>query len=561
MGIARRIKRQLAFARAIPPRQMARRLWLMLRRKFEAHLRPKLPALGLARGAVPPAPLFPARAASAVVENAGWTFRFLHRDVAMGPVVDWAAPSDSPADQLWRMNLHYMEYLEGAEDKQLQDLILQWIAANPAYAPGSTSDGWNAYALSLRTVVWMQQLALRRDRLSSAAVERIERSLEQQVAYLDRHLETDVGGNHLIKNVKALLWASAFFDGGPARDWRRRGLRLLGRELRRQILSDGMHYELSPSYHCQVFADLLEIRHALGDPLSGQLDAVLEIMAQATADLAHPDGLSAQFGDAGLHMAYSPTHCMSAYAALFGSAPEPRTAFCLTQAGYCGARHGGSYVVADGGAIAPPSLPAHGQGDIGSFEWSVHGQRVIVDQGVFEYIAGDRRMASRTAASHNTLHVEGADQAEFYGAFRIGRRARVTVHERVPAGGNVLLDFSHDGYASLPGRPIHRRRMHLAPHRIRIEDSIEGQLSRSARITMLLHPFAAVQQVNTGKLRLICGSAAARITSALPIAVEPAVWWPDMGQEVETLRLVVALPPEIDNCWIELEAEPAAKGC
>lgn len=557
MRFAERVARQLIFARSVPPRQIARRLWLTLRRKVEARLRPELTSSGLVRREAPPSPLFPARDASAAAIERGWVFRFLGQEVAMDQAVDWGAPSRAPAHQLWRMNLHYMEYLEQLEDGQVGDLMLQWIAANLAYSPDSISDAWNAYALSLRSVVWMQQLALRQDRLGGERISHIENSLARQLAYLARHLETDVGGNHLIKNIKALLWASAYFEGPAAHLWRRKGIRLLARELRRQILPDGMHYELSPSYHCQVFADLLEIRHALGDPMDGQLDAALAAMAQATADIAHPDGLPALFGDAGLHMTYSPTDCLSAYKKIFGRAPEPRRAFCLPDAGYCGVREHNCYAVVDGGPIGPSSLPAHAHGDVGSFEWSVDGERIVVDQGVYEYNEGARRSASRASASHNTLHVDGGDQAQFYGAFRCGRRAKVTVQERALTKSEVRLEVSHDGYSNLPGSPIHRRRFHLTPRRIRIDDLVEGKHFGLARTAILLHPKATVKQVGPSQLRVTCGNAAVRITASLPIVIQPAVWWPDMGYEIEALRLVVDLPPETVKSWIELAADSA----
>jgi hypothetical protein len=35
----------------------------------------------------------------------------------------------------------------------------------------------------------------------------------EQLVFLERNLETDICGNHLIKNIKALIWASAYFTG------------------------------------------------------------------------------------------------------------------------------------------------------------------------------------------------------------------------------------------------------------------------------------------------------------------------------------------------------------
>ena len=46
----------------------------------------------------------------------GEAFTFLGRSHRMGGRVDWTAPSLAAKDQLWRMNLHYMEYLEEVDD-------------------------------------------------------------------------------------------------------------------------------------------------------------------------------------------------------------------------------------------------------------------------------------------------------------------------------------------------------------------------------------------------------------------------------------------------------------
>ena len=121
-------------------------------------------------------------------------------------------------------------------------------------------------------------------------------------------------------------------------------------------------------------------------------------------------------------MAYSPGECLDAFEALFGERPAPRASFAFGAAGYYGWRSGDDFLVADCGRIGPDDLPAHAHGDILSFEWSLRGERIIVDPGVYEYVAGPRRAASRSAASHNTLCFDGLDQADFFGAFRCGRR-------------------------------------------------------------------------------------------------------------------------------------------
>ncbi len=542
-GPLQKVARAIAFGRHVPLSSIARRIELDLKRRMKQHGGKPAPTAAPSLSARPPTPMFEPRLGKLDFRDGRPRLTFVGRACEMKEPFDWRAGGEGPANQLWRMNLHYMEYLEEADDSLFADLVRQWIDANPPYARGYWKDSWNSYTVSLRTVVWMQQLALRGARLDAATREAAVASLAQQIRFLEANLETDIGGNHLIKNIKALLLASAFFDGSEAERWRALGLRLLTEELHGQVLADGTHYERSPSYHCQVFADLLECRQALGDdPLNGALDDVLGRMAQAAVDLAHPDGHVALFNDAGLSMAYSPGECLDAYARLYGQRPAPRTIFALKDAGYFGLRSGATYLVVDCGRIAPDELPAHGHGDVASFELSVAGQRVFVDQGVYEYFTGERRQRSRSAANHNTLCFDDADQADFFGSFRCGRRPNVEVLEHQARDDGFSLTATHDGFRNLSGSPRHVRRFDVAADHIEIEDRIDATTDRPASIGFLLHP-AVVAEVLGHEARLRLGPLDIILSSSRAIDMEDAVWWPDMGVERQTRRLRIGFPP------------------
>ena len=527
-----RARKSFAFARHIPPRRALRRVALTLKRALRDRSGARMaPADPPPLAPAPPPPLFAPR--TGMVD--GDVFSFLGRAHRMGDRVDWAAPSLAAKDQLWRMNLHYMEYLEEVDDARFVALIEDWIEANPANRPGAWKDSHNSYALSLRVVVWMQQMARRR--LPEAARRTLAASLAEQLRFLADNLETDLGGNHLIKNVKALISASAFFSGPAAERWRKRGLRLLDEALEQQILPDGVHFERSPSYHAQVFADLLECRHALRDTAPPALDEELKAMAQVVADLVHPDGFPAQFNDAGLTMAYAPAECLGAFERLYEQSIAPAPVFAYPDAGYYGRRDGGDYFVADCGRIGPDELPAHAHGDILSFELSLAGERIVVDPGVYEYIEGPRRRAARAAASHNTLCFDGADQAEFFGAFRCARRPHVETLELICEPDRLALEGAHDGFR--PRR--HVRRFEQTSGALRIDDRISGPPG-AARICFLLHPDVGVALDGEGAV-LTRGAARARFRANVAVSCEDAVWWPDMGEERATQRLTLKVPP------------------
>ncbi len=546
-GAIAHFRRSMAFGWHVPVHKIARRLELNLRRRIRDRWQAASaiePGVPIAADPEPPQPLFAPRPIPPAFDHASRCMTFLNRSIAMSGqrLVDWDAPVAPPDGQLWRMKLHEMSYLEQLPDHLLTDLIDDWIFRNPVTKPGSWQDAWNSYSVSIRTVVWMQEMTQRHGRLDAPFIARTEISLAQQLRFLRHNLETDIGGNHLIKNIRALIWGSAFFTGPEADHWRHTALDLLRAELPVQVLDDGMHFERSPSYHCQVFADLLECRHVLrNDPLDGLLDDALHRMAQVTADLTHPDGSVAQFNDAGLNMALPSHICLETYERLFATRPEPRAIFALPAAGLFGLNSAGTCFIADCGRIAPDDLPAHGHGDVLSFEWSVSGQRIFVDQGVFQYSAGPRRQSARAAASHNTLCFTGADQADFFSAFRCGRRPNVAVRAWRPGADGFALEGSHDGFRHLPGSPVHVRRFEVGQSEITIHDRIEGDPRGDATVGFLLHPDIDVTLTKQRAI-LRCRGRQVHVSCTQPVICENAVWWPDLGHERQTKRLRITLP-------------------
>jgi uncharacterized heparinase superfamily protein len=367
-------------------------------------------------------------------------------------------------------------------------------------------------------------------------------SLAAQLRFLAGHLETDLRGNHLIKNLRGLLWGGAVFAGSEAERWRDLGSRLLARELDEQVLADGCHYERSPAYQCQVLEDLIECRAALPEgELRRRLDDALARMVRASLLLAHPDGLVAGFNDGGLGMARPPAELASAFERLTGlTVTAPDGPFALPEAGYWGLKAPGERLVIDCGPFSPAYLPGHAHCDILSLEWSTGGRRILVDQGTYQYAAGPRRRASRSTLHHNTVSVAGAEQSDIYGAFRCGRRARAQLLGWHPEGDSVGLSGTHDGFDRLPGRPRHSREVEAAPGRLVIRDRVEGGTGQEAVSRLLLHPDCTVDlDGQRGVLR--CGSVAVTIEADAPLKAEEAEWYPDLYVARYTVRLALRL--------------------
>jgi uncharacterized heparinase superfamily protein len=334
------------------------------------------------------------------------------------------------------------------------------------------------------------------------------------------------------------LWAGGFFAGPRAQSWRALGEQLLARELGEQILNDGFHFELSPAYHIQAFVDLVECVPLVAAPaLRARLLRTLTRMAQVVADMTHPDGLPSLFNDGGLRMTYSPAEALCAFEIHAGSVVKPRGSFAFEAAGYFGIRSAGDLLIVDCGRVGPDHLPAHAHGDILSFEWTVNGQRVVVDPGVSEYVPGEWRRYSRSTAAHNTVTVADADQCDFWKSFRVGRRANVTRHRASTASG-LAVDGSHDGFTPLDGAPSHRRQLKGTGRRLEVRDIVSGGAGQPVAARLLFHPGLTVVKTDRGiemsnrKVRIL-------LSTDHEVTIDRAWWCPDFNVRLATTQVTL----------------------
>lgn len=394
-------------------------------------------------------------------------FCFLNEERWLGDPADW---EQADAAQLWRFNLHYFEWawsLAQSPDRSwaagaFGDLWRSWSEA-VAFGYG---DAWSPYVVSLRA--W----ALCGIYPTLAQGTDIEAEfldvLGLHAGFLRAHLELDVGGNHLIKNLKALVGLGVFL--GRA-ELVRLGCRHLVCQLPVQVLADGGHFERSPSYHCQVLGDLLDVHDLLsaaGEPPLPGVDEAIGAMRRWLGEMLGPDGEVPLLNDA------VPVES-DRLAALAPAPPSSGRVVVLEASGYVVVRPDErSHAVLDVGDPCPDDLPAHAHADCLSFELWLDGQRIVVDTATSTYEAGSRRAFERSTAAHNTVEIDGADQTEVWAVFRAARRARGRLELVVERGATVEVVASHDGYRRLRGAPVHRRRWTFTPDRVDVEDIISG---------------------------------------------------------------------------------------
>jgi uncharacterized heparinase superfamily protein len=301
----------------------------------------------------------------------------------------------------------------------------------------------------------------------SRASDSLLRSIGVHAGFVRRHLELDVGGNHLMKNLKALVGLGVFFDDDRLLQMAERHLT---RQLEVQVLADGGHFERSPSYHCQVLADLLDISRLLtaaGKGTVAGLDGAISSMREWLGTICMPDGDVPLFNDSAL--------VGKERLAKLAPTSSPGRLTILQPSGYVVMRPSHLiHLVADVGPPCPEELPAHAHADCLSFQMSVDGQRTLIDTGTSTYESGPRRDYERSTRAHNTVEVDRTDQTEVWASFRAGRRANPFLERAVDYPDRIEVTASHDGYRRLPGAPRHRRTWRVTDESVEIVDEVLG---------------------------------------------------------------------------------------
>ena len=420
------------------------------------------------------------------------SFCFLNQERQLPWPIHW---NDPQWPRLWQFHLHYFdwarEWLNDAlsagqwpdQAAALQPLLDSWIAAN---APGR-GDGWHSYTLSLRTRNW---LALFRACPSLATPERLQ-SLWQQLCWLQVHPEHCHGGNHWLENLTALAVGGLQFEGPKASRMHRRAMRLLQRELRQQVLSDGGHEERSASYHLLMLDRLAELAHALqrttGDQTPWLLEAI-EAMAHWAELVRLENGEAPRFNDSSADAA-PPLDAVLAFATASLPSRSPSAVHLLPEVaisdlpdtGWTFLRPGDGWeLVFKCGIPCPKHLPPHVHSDQLSFELCHHGRWLLSEAGTSIYGHGPERAYERSGAAHNVLQlgvelahgvIRWIEPIDVWGGFRAGRKAQ----PRDRACGqthhaNYFAAGSHNGFDHIGAS--HHRRVTLSdpqPSQINIE--------------------------------------------------------------------------------------------
>ena len=285
-------------------------------------------------------------------------------------------------------------------------------------------------------------------------------------------------GNHTIAEAVGLLHAAVLLPELPKADqWQARSLTLLTEEIDRQILPDGGSLEQA-FWYLLFIVDLAELAVRLLDHKGQACPEVLRAAVRRgrsfLADLGQDRDLWPEVGDKDGGFALSP---------YWETRPaENRIASGLQTfeaAGYSILRAGKRpevSVLLDHGPLGMAPLFGHGHSDALALRLAVDGHALLIDPGTYFYGGeADWRRYFRSTRAHNTVEVDGQDQAKQQGAFQWTKPFACTlIKSETGADGCLRLLAEHQGYRELG--VLHRRALAVfADGRVLVVDRLLGE--------------------------------------------------------------------------------------
>ena len=432
-------------------------------------------------------------------------FDFLSMTSGGAKRIPW---SSKVPPRLWLYHLNYCDFvnldINQPEDRPVLRKALQLMADWCEQNATGREVGWEPYTLSLRIVNWLKFLLRNPSKLNAieekAAVAEILSSLRCQVLALEKNLEFHLRANHLLKNIKALMFAGALLETSESNRWWVKGAKLLDGQLREQILPDGGHCERSPMYHAEVLDDFLDLETVASSsrrflPCAPTLSDCIDRMSNFLEAMLHPDGEIPLFNDSAFGIAPSARELLSRarrHNVTFGKAERETNIFRDTGYAVIRGPESKSRLIFDCGPVGLDYQPGHAHCDVLSYELSLDGQRVVVDTGVSGYEPGLGRQYERSTAAHNTLRIDGEEQAEIWASFRVGHRPQVSSIESGQVDGFHFVRGSHQAYRRLG--VVHARQIILCPgSRWVVVDCLQGKGTHGIESFVHFHPGTEVR--------------------------------------------------------------------
>jgi hypothetical protein len=442
------------------------------------------------------------------------------------PYLDFARSGDHKI--IWELNRHqHLVAMLQADllcprPELLTDAFSQlesWLDQNPV----CRGINWaSALEVAFRALSWIWIQHLAGDRMPRPLRSRWLLALYHHGCYLEHNLSIYFSPNTHLQGEALALHALGVLFG--VERWRETGASLMRRMMHDHVNRDGGHFEQSSYYH--VYATDMFLFHAVLQPPDQAYADSLRLMARYLWALAG-SGAMPLFGDDDGGRLFFPfgdrarfaRGTLAACASFLGDTPSHGDPADLDEiAVFWLGNHAqvrppaaraseifpdtGIATMVDGDTEVIASTRAFGRGGAGhSHAHSLHftlrhaGDAVLIDPGTYTYVSDPVwRERFRGTAAHNTLRIDGRDQADPAGPFR---------WSNLPA--TEILNFQNQHPWRLRARcryrdVCHDREMIFAEGVLWIIDRVSGPGRH--RIEQFWHPAGSVERLADGSIQL-----------------------------------------------------------
>ncbi|HEX8984961.1 MAG TPA: alginate lyase family protein [Bryobacteraceae bacterium] len=450
------------------------------------------------------------------------------------PYLDAARAGDHKL--IWELNRHQhwvllaQAFLLSGRRGFLDEIRDEWESWN-LQNPFLRGINWtSALEVAFRALSWVWVYHLVGGEMGAEFRGRLLESLYRHGRYLERNLSYYFSPNtHLLGEAVALHALAVLFPSFPeARRWRETGARVVDAQMAAQVRADGSHFEQSAYYH--VYALDMFLFHAVLAGAGAEYASKLKRMAGYLSALLgpagrlpllgdddggrffHPFGERARFGRGTLATAAAllggcewgsaaeDAHEVAAWwlgpQAIAASKPARSESGLYDGAGVAVLSAGQAHVVVDAGPFGPGSA-GHSHSDTLSLVARRGAEDLLIDPGTYTYVGDPAwRDRFRGSAAHNTLRVDGRDQATAAGPFRWTSPSRVQIlHWRTAPDSDYLEAVVRYG-----GFEHSRRVLFLKPDLLLVTDEVAGEGNHL--VEQFWHAGAAVRALGESKFAL-----------------------------------------------------------
>ncbi|MBL0739562.1 heparinase II/III family protein [Flavobacterium sp. GN10] len=358
-------------------------------------------------------------------------------------------------------------YNSSGDEKYAKEWVFEtrdWIKKNKQGTyPDEKDFAWKAFVVSFRLNHWSSyfNMFLNSPNFTPAFLMEFLNSYNEQAEYASINY-TDLG-NHRLYEALHMMYAGSFFpEMKKAAAWRKSGITVLNEEIQKQLLPDGVQFELSPSYHIgtiKIFLDALQIAQLNGmeNEFPESYNNLVEKMVLAVGKYSFPDYTFPLYGNSFItnksamlknyqiwEKVFPKNETIKYYASNFKSGKKPEyLSSSLPNAGFYAFRNGWDTTATVMQIKAGPPAEFHSHPDNGNFVLWIKGRNFTPDSGSFVYAnvgnqENPKRDWYRSTKAHQTLTLDNQN---------ITNDAKLL--EWQPDGNTQILSYSNPSYKDL----------------------------------------------------------------------------------------------------------------